>query len=192
MFIDVCFPNNNEEKYVEIVKKLSTPGVCFVHEDKSKFKKIAGKEIVTCSGLLVKNNTKKTYNEILFSNKITRNLPNTILFYETNDSPSFHAPLKSINQVIIKEIKEKGLCFGLSFSQILKSKHNPLAIEQLKFIITLCSKYDVNLFVASFARTPYQLKSRKQLESVLLTLGLNKKMLGTCFENLHDHIRQIL
>ena len=197
MFIDVCFPNNNEEMFIEIAKSLSTPRLCFVYDDKNKYKEIRDKEIETYSGLLVENHTnRKTSKQILFSNNISRNITNKniILYYETKSKErrSFHAPLKSINQVIIKELKEKQICLGVSIHHMLNSRNNPEIIEQVSFIFKLCKKYDLDLFVASFARSPYQLRSMAQLESVLKTIGLNNKSVNSCFEKLHIYIRQIL
>ena len=195
MFIDVCFPNKNEKDFVNTAKKLNTGGLIFVYDDTNSFQKnfIESTEIKTYSGLLLsEKNRKKDPFDLCFSNTFSlgKNAhKKTVYFHETdNEKHSFHAPLKSINQVIIKDIKKNNAMVALSFHQLLRCKKNPGIFEELTFVVKLCEKYNVKMCIASFARLPTELRSKIDLISVLRFLGMNTKNVKKSFSSLHNFL----
>jgi RNase P/RNase MRP subunit p30 len=164
MFVDVCFPNKNEEKFIEIAKKLKTKSLCFVYDSPSKAKMIENKKIKIYYGFL----SGRVGGSLNFSSDFPAgifSMKNTVFFIRDfkHDKRSFFTPLSSINQVIIKEVcaKENSLAFGLPL--MTKSKMHPKKISQLSFVMGLCEKYNVTSIIGSFAYSPFELRSEKEL-----------------------------
>jgi len=184
MFIDVCFPNKNESEFIRIAGRLSTKSLLFVYDDTADIKKTQDGFILKYYGLHFsrKNNRK---NPILLYDRFETDLIPGALYYFRGEEGKrkFNAPFP-ISQVKIKEFKEKGCMLGISFDYLLSSVYNPDIIEKVCFFIGLCNKYKVRVFFASFAKAPYRLRGRRELESILRFItddpGKNKDV----FENL--------
>lgn len=90
MFVDFCFPNNNEEDFLNVAKKLSIEAICFVYDNQIKIKKIVDEKIKIYSGLLIKNPLDmKQYNvDFIFcafnANNLSKN-KETIYFFDEKD-----------------------------------------------------------------------------------------------------------
>ena len=107
-----------------------------------------------------------------------------VFYYDYRTSKNFHAPLKTVNQVLIKDIKRHNNVVALPFYQILKYKQ----IEEQKFIMKLCQKYDVKLCIASFAHYPKELRSKYDLLSIARSLGMNTKNVKKSISSLYKFI----
>jgi len=166
MFVDICFSNENEKEFVEIANKLKIPCLIFFNNKKVK----------SYYGSLEK--IKKI--ELSSDFKVTK--AKTIYYYDYGKK-NFHAPLKSINHVNIKEIKQNKSIVALPFSSLFQRKK---VFEQLKFIVRLCQKYNVSMCVTSFAHSPYELKSKSDLMSFAKMLGI--KNVKKSFYSLYDFL----
>jgi hypothetical protein len=162
---DICFPKNNEEKYVEIARKLSIESLIFVYEREPV--KTEGH----CNGLLVRDNVKGKA-DFFFSKLPAKTVrKNIIYFFEgTEEKRSFHFPMRSITQVGVKELRNSVV--GISFNHILK---NPAGFERLSHFVRMCNKYKVNMFVASFARHPFELRGKRELMAFSKLIGINSR-----------------
>jgi RNase P/RNase MRP subunit p30 len=179
MFIDVCFPQNNEKEFVKIAEKLFFNGLCFVYDKKKTTK--------TKSNLLIYNCIKQNSNPKALFKSFSLDKSRKINYFDSlQRSRSYHFPLK-LTQVNIKEMKGKLL--GIPYHYVKEGFHNPNIIENLIFFLKLCAKYDVKIFVASFAKNPYELRSTKELQSVLNYLKLNSKLIKMSVENLFFYLK---
>lgn len=178
MFVDVCFPNNNEKTFIEIAKKLNTRAICFVYEKLPK-EKIQDKEIKIYYGSVLEDK-----NAYIFLSEIPRNISkNPKQHYYCGpfiENPYFHAPVTSINQVIAKELKNKEKLVGISFNSLLKTKQ----LEKTRFIVELFEKYNVDLFIASFATSPYELRNMLELKAFSGLLKMNTKAIKNSLNSL--------
>ena len=186
MFIDVCFPRNNEKRFIEIGEKIGTKGLVFLYDNKSKIPKIKNSKIKTWQFCL-NNNQDYSGKEIIFRNNLENisKKKNIIYFYEGFKKiiKNFHSPTKNITQVKIKTLKEQEKLFGISFNYILTCSAEELEI--MSFILRLCMKYNLTLFLASFAKNPLALRSEQELKSVLNELKIkNKNVLHNLFFHL--------
>ena len=195
MFIDICYPKKNERKFIEIAKKLNTKALCFVYREEKNVSKVDS-DIQLYHALEIKNTNKlKKLKDIDFfvSSKISRNIPNKkkIVYYYSpgTKTKSFHYPIDK-SHVLFKELKEKDILVGLSFNEILKCTKFPAIIEKTAFFLKLCEKYKVKVFIGSFADTPYELRSRKDLEAVLDVLKLTNKSIKKATHNLHSFLEK--
>jgi hypothetical protein len=188
MFIDVCFPNKNEEKFIEIAKKLGTSCLCFVYDSPSKAKMVEDNEIKIFYGFI----SVKNKESLVFSSNFPQgifSMKNTVFFIRDfeNSKKSFFTPLPLINQVIIKEAYDKGNSLGFGLPLIIKSKSYPKKISQVCFLMRLCKKYGVNVVIASFSYFPYELRSEKELSSIFYNIFKD-----SCFVNKSLHTLQNL
>ena len=182
MFVDVCFPKENEKEFVDVANKLKTYGLIFVYNDKETSQKsfVKSGKLKTYSGLLLKDKNKQSGSfDLVFTTtfavgkKLHKKM---VYFYEKyGEKHSFHAPIKSINQVIIKDIKKNNSMVALSFYQLLNCVKNPRLFEELTFIVKLCEKYNVKLCIASFAHSPLELRSESDLMSLSKFFGMHTK-----------------
>lgn len=80
-----------------------------------------------------------------------------------------------MNQVLCKLAKKNNIAIGISFSQLLglKKLERAKMLARIKALIKLCQKYKVRVVFASFAKNKYQMRTRKDLTSVLETLNIN-------------------
>ena len=158
MFIDVCFSNNNEKDFVKIANKLKTDSLIFLDKNTLKSKNVKAK----------------------FSNKFKSSKLKTVYFFDYGKK-NFHTPIK-LNQVFFKEIKKNSIV-ALPFNTILNNKN---VLEQLRFIVKLCQKYNVGMCVASFAQSPYELRSKTDL--LIFAKLLSVRNPKDCVSSLHDFI----
>lgn len=195
MFVDVCFPNKNEKDFINVANKLKTKGLVFVYTNKETSQKsfVKSGKLKTYSGLLLNEKNKQSGSfDVVFTNNfiaVKKSHKKTVYFYDNpNEKHSFHAPLKSINQVIIKDIQKNNAMVALSFHYLLNCKKNPRIFEELKFIVKLCEKYNVKMCIASFARLPIELRSKIDLISMARFLGMNTKNVKKSFSSLHNFL----
>ena len=168
MFINVCIPNNNENEFIEIAKKLGTDALCFINSDKKDF------NFKTFNGSFSKG-------KLIFE-PIRKNISNKnrVYYYTSNKSKSFHYP-SNLTQVTIKKIKELKSILLIPLYEV-KEKN----IEEIKFLIKISKKYKLKLGLACFAKNPYELKSKKDLISLAICLGMDTSQIDSCFSCLGD------
>ena len=165
---DYVISSGNEKEFIKVAEKLGYSELVFIgNVDISK----------------LKSKIKISSNKRIFKSDITkdRNLiecKKADMIYEFEQQSrkdSMHFRSSGINQVIAKLMKLKNVSYGLSFSQLLNASKE----EQARIIgrtmqnIRLCKKYKVKVVVASFARTPYEMRDHKDLVAFAKTLGLH-------------------
>ncbi len=166
MFIDVCFPNKNEKKFLEIAKSISTEDLLFLYKSKKDEENYFG---------YLGGDSKKIAIKLKPLERVLSKDQKQHYFYCDDKKGTFHAPTKKVNQVVFKELAEKNKFLVLPFSCLLKN--HPRHVEQLAFVVGLCKKYGVNMFFSSFATTPYELRSKYELLSFAKLMGADRKNL---------------
>jgi len=190
MFIDVCFPKNNEKEFIEIAEKLGTNGLVFLYDVKTKIPDIKENKIKIWQ-FYINNNPSYNKKNIVFRNnlkKITKK-KQIIYFYDGFEKikKNFHAPSKNITQVNIKTLKEQENLFGISFNHILNCSSEE--IEIVKFIVRLCSKYKLKIFFASFAEKPELLRAKSELLGIVKEIGIKNQKNKPVLNNLFFHLK---
>ncbi|MBN2368625.1 hypothetical protein JXC34_06395 [Candidatus Woesearchaeota archaeon] len=188
MFVDVCFPADNENEFIKIAEKLGTEGLCFVYDDPKKTPELKSKNKLKLFSAIIAADPskikKKNRADLILSTDLSKIAkPQEVHYYyspEKNEKKSFHFPSR-ITQVPMKEIASKNKMLGISFNMILK---NPGNCEKLSFVLNLSEKYGVKAFVASFADNPYGLRSKKELHSVGTMVCGNTKLVSESLVNL--------
>lgn len=195
MVTDIVFPNGNENEFLSMAEKLGYDEMIFCYENdgkinivEEKIKKINGKvKIGFCLKADKKNIQKMASgkNLVLFESDrendrwvIEKNNPSIIFGFEDEKAKDFiHHRNSGLNQVLCKMMSAKGIKYGLPLSSLLESKDNYRAqiIGRVKQNIKLCRKYKIKMKSFSFAKDPYQMRSPKDVASLLCLLGMQQK-----------------
>jgi hypothetical protein len=177
MFIDVCYPDRNEKEFIKVAGALGTKKLCFLYD----------------SPKTIESHYSASYKQrgnVFSFLDIEKKIPymkNYIycLHGLCQEKKHFNKPTKLLTQVYMKEIK--GSVIGISFNEILT---NPKELEKMIFLARLAKKYGLPLFIASFARTPFQLRQKEDLLSfsrfVTGDHALAKKSLDVLFSRLTE------
>jgi RNase P/RNase MRP subunit p30 len=186
---DIVIPNKNENKFIEIADKLGYDELIFLYKLKDFKKKEFKSNIKIKQGILVydkeikkaqhKSNIVivKTINSrgIVESNK---NI--TLKSLETDKSKDFmHQRRSNFNQVIAKLATKNKIKIAFSFNDLLNATEpkRSIILGRLKENIKLVRKYKNQAIIASFATTPYEMRSRLDLKSFFSNLGLNSSQI---------------
>jgi len=173
MFIDIVFPKNNEEEFLEIAEKLGSK-LCFAYTEKEFKKKKEKYEFACCYN----SNTKDAF---VISDRAERgSFENSRinLIFDLEKSPSndrIHQRESGFNHILAKITKEKNKFIGFNFSLILNTdtKERARLLGRMMQNVKICRKYKVNIYVGSFAREPYELRGFSELRSFGVCLGMN-------------------
>jgi len=200
MYVDIVFPENNEQNFIELALKLGYDGLCFVYEFKTKnsfiaqaekIKKLKQKtELKLFIGALTKpkqtNSTRPISDLVIVSassqkeNRYVLEKPRADLLYgleleRKNDS--MHHKNSGLNQVLCALATKNITMIGFPLSILMEKKdmlrtiYMGRASQNIKF----CRKYKCDMVIASFARTPFEMRAPTDLESLGVVLGMHPK-----------------
>ncbi len=199
--IDVCFPKNNEEEFVNIAKRLGTDTLIFVYDDPKKFYNKKSSINILNALITTAKNVVKARNKsdlvLLKSDGINDRLafeqtkPDIIFNLEEVQRKDFiHQRASGLNHIHAKLANKNQIIIGFSFNSLLKNT----GIERARIIgrmiqnIEICRKYKVNVGIASFATQPYELRNLHDMEAFFITLGMNTTV-NNCANVLLDKIK---
>ena len=195
MFIDVVFPDNNEDEFISIASKLGYNALCFAYKfgsntngkytesiknrkDNAKIKLYFGilanfneiNKAKNNAGLVFARGSEKN-REVLESSKAD------ILFdLETQSRGDFlHHRASGLNHVLCSLANKNRKIIGFSFSSVLNSRNRAQMLGRISQNIKLCRKYKVRTLIASFAGNPYEMRSPYDLMSLFEVLGMHHK-----------------
>ncbi len=197
MFIDVVIPKDNEKEFIKVAKKLDVGGIIFLYEKfdkeiKEKIEKLNSKDFKVYSGFLLKDlkhalKIKSNY-DFIFSNGErshfeNKNVDIIIDLEDKNFRDATHFRNSGLNQVLAKLAKEKSILIGINFNLVLNNKNKELIIGRISQNIKLCRKYKLDMFLASFAKKPYELRYWNDLVSFGVTIGMHPSEAKTSISN---------
>lgn len=201
--IDVVFPKNNEEEFIELAEKLGIKSLVFVYDSNKKFYKSKDNKIKIFNGLEIndKNKGLKNTADITFAKgddlnnrQIVESVkPDVIYSAEGSRSKDFiHQRASGFNHVIARIAKEKKVIVGFNFSDLLQG--NDLVIGRMMQNILLCRKFKLDVCIASFAKDPYDMRFLPDAKAFFETVGMSdvdsKKALSTIQERISLNLRK--
>jgi RNase P/RNase MRP subunit p30 len=178
--IDIVFPKNKETGFINRARALGYSGLIFVYDEKnaskSKIEALTEKveDFKIYVAVLVESNPEKfrkfDYLVTKSNNvKVIKQKAN-LLFDVEEDHDAMHQRRSGLNQVLAKLMKTKKVSYGISFRSILQAKSRSQLIGRVLQNVRLCQKYDVSVVMASFAKTPEQMRSPEDFKSFLRIL----------------------
>lgn len=99
------------------------------------------------------------------------------LIYDLETSPRqdfLHHRNSGLNQVLCRLLQQKKIAYAIAFSTLLRatSPKRYILLGRIMQNILLCRKYKVPMVLASFAQTPFELRSAGELQSLGISLGM--------------------
>lgn len=176
---DIVCPNKNEEKFVEIATKLDTK-IMFCYEFSKDFDKIKKenweKYKIRTACFVNSKNMQKIKADLLiykadkdFQRVIESGFIDLIIDLENlNEKDGMFQRNSGLNQVLAKVMTKKQIKLGFNFSNIKTKTH--LALGRWSQNLKLAKKYKIDTQIATFATKPFEMKSTKDLKSVLTIL----------------------
>ncbi len=199
MFFDVVFPKGNEQEFIRIAEKLQVPGLCFAYpftdkkaaaacksslqqlQEKTKvILKLAfiasEKQIYKAKDIGMIAVASATGDEPYDRELIAKYQPHIVYNLESSPKKDYiHSRRSGLNQVLCKFAAKNNVVVAISFSSVLNSKNRAQLLGRMMQNIRMCSKYRVSTAIASFASDPYDMRSPHDLQSFLLSFGMNTK-----------------
>lgn len=174
--IDIVFPNNNEEKFVEMGKKLGFSNLIFVYNEIKE----------GCALLCKPNYVNKLRNKVKIilvesSDKdryvLERTKADLIFNLENQKRDFMHHRNSGLNQVLCKLAKKRGIAIGFNFNLVLNKEgmERSQVLGRMMQNIRFCRKYKINMVIASFAKKPFEMRSAHDLVSFGISLGMHPK-----------------
>ena len=177
---DIVFPSGNEADFIRMARLLGWSGLICVYSDKSQF----SKDPFVKNALLVEPmRVNKAQDLKVFSvcrgsrEAIERGASIAFDFESLEDKDKTHFKESGLNQVLCNLAREKNVKIAFSLSSILSKSGKDRAVLLGKIMqnIMLCRKFDVMAKVASFAKSPLDMRSPSDLASLFMQLGMSAK-----------------
>jgi len=187
--IDIVFPDKNEKEFIEIAEKLGYKELIFVYEHKipAQNPKLKTK-LKLHDALLVqhkkvissKNKSKLVFVKATEDNRFAfeKSRPSMVFAIEEAQPRDYmHQRGSGLNHILCKLAKENKVKIGFSFNSILNCNAMTRAqlMGRMQQNILLCRKYKCKTAIASFAKTPYEMRSPKDLMAFFIELGMHQK-----------------
>jgi RNase P/RNase MRP subunit p30 len=189
--IDIVFPRNNENLFIELAEALHLKGLCFAYQkptDISRFKdktKIGISSAVLCSPEDVRKYKGKALTLVRAPQDQTkiRNLiesvrPDILFDLEFSRKKDFmHHRASGMNHVLADIARQKKVSIAFNFSGVLdaKPKERAVYIGRTMQNIRFARKFGFMNIIASFADSPWKMRPRNELISFYTALGMTAK-----------------
>lgn len=186
---DVVIPDNNEKEFIAIARKLGYKTLCFLYtydDYQSKKKNFSDSaDIKIINGILADSNKlKKIKNEIesegffvaaKSSDKdmeiMEGSLANLIFSFEENQRRDFmHQRASGLNHILCSLARKNNITIGFSFTSILNAKDRHEILGRMMQNLRMCKRFKVKTMIASFAKSPYEMRSMHDLMSLFKVL----------------------
>lgn len=182
VMMDVVFPRNNEKEFIEMAKTLGFDELVFVYQSKADFYR--GESAVKVHNALLCGEKKVQKDFFCFVKNpedarfvFEKSRPFCVFELEIQVKDFMHHRGSGFNHVMARFAAEKGVHVGFSFRSILNSSpvQRAQVIGRLKQNIRLARKYKVNTIVASFAESPFEMRSPHDLMNLFTVFGMHPK-----------------
>jgi RNase P/RNase MRP subunit p30 len=187
--IDIVFPKENEQEFIEMAEKLGYKELIFVYEHKfpdtkDKFKtklKIHDALLVQHKKVIsAKNKSKLVFVKADEDNRpaFEQSRPSLVFALEEAQSRDYmHQRGSGLNHILCRLAKENKVKIGFSFNSILAANTLTRAqiLGRIQQNIKLCRKYKCVTVIASFAKTPFEMRSPQNLMAFFIELGMHQK-----------------
>lgn len=180
--MDVVFPRNSEKEFIELARNLGFDELVFVYQSKADF--YHGQSNIKIHNALLCGEKKVQKDFLCFVKNpedarfvFEKSHPFCVFDLELQPKDFMHHRGSGFNHVMARFAAEKGVHVGFSFRSILCSPPVLRAqlIGRLKQNIHLCRKAKVKTVIASFATSPFEMRSPHDLANFFAVLGMHPK-----------------
>lgn len=187
--MDIIIPDNNEEEFIAISRKLGYKTLYFLYSYdnyQSKKKNFADSvDIKIVNGIIVDSNklkkikNKMEYDGIFVAVKssdkdmeiMEGSLANLIFSFEENQRRDFiHQRASGLNHILCSLARKNNITIGFSFTSILNAKDRHEILGRIMQNLRMCRQFKVKTVIASFTKNPYEMRSMHDLMSLFKIL----------------------
>ncbi len=172
--IDIIFPKNNEEEFINVARALGTKELIFVYTQK-EYKEYTSQEIK------IKTAVVATPEEALYNQKkypllvikahqetdiwVIEHINNVILYgFEMQDRKDFmHHRNSGMNHIVAKKIKEKNIIYGFPLAAFIHSNEQATLLGRLRQNVALLEKYKAEIIFGAFSSNPMDMRNWKDV-----------------------------
>lgn len=211
MHIDIVFPEDNEEEFIAMAEKLDWQGLCFVYETKSKavisskrkqLQELKEKtKLKLFIGLLLKPKEVAKLRKdadliIVKSSKDDRYVleqacPDLVFgLEESSKKDNVHYLQSGLDHVLCNLAQKNKIMVGISFARILNSdtKTRVHSMARIRQNTKLCRKYKVEVTIASFAQSRWEMRSPHDLKSWGIVAGMQPAQAKAALESVNHRL----
>lgn len=187
---DFVIPDNNEEEFIAIARKLGYKTLYFLYNydyyqtKKKNFADLSGIKIVNGiladSKRLKKIKNKMEEGSVFVAAKssdkdmeiMEGSLANIIFSFEENKTKDFiHQRASGLNHILCSLARKNNITIGFSFTSILNAKDRHGILGRIMQNLRICKRFKAKTVIASFAENPYEMRSMHDLTSLFKILG---------------------
>lgn len=183
---DILIPSGNEAELLKQAADLGYTSALLVYDDNKKFftRKATLDYICTTTKSTQKGVIEATPENV---RKLVEHIkPAAIHSLEVHAPKDYIHQRGGLNHVLAKLMKKNNITYVLNFRQVLTSKNSSRSAILGRMIqnVKVCQKYAVPLRIASFAKTPMEIRSPEDLKSLFTILGMDTSNLRTAFSKI--------
>lgn len=166
MFIDIVCPDGNEDEFEKMALRLGEKLLFLYAEKKQMPGHLCG--VYTRGG-------KYPSCDLLVGPVAEVEHPQVkALFIETvGGKDKTHQRTSGLNHVICAEAKKREKLLVFDFNSLLRAKDRPEVLGRMMQNARLARKFKNDVLVASFARTPFEMRSARDLRGFMELLGFS-------------------
>jgi len=174
--MEIIFPQNNEEEFIEMAIKLEYKEICFAYNEKQFPAKIPEtKKLEIKTAIINPNNPARARKkaDFLISDENARNAfegneIGIVFGLEAKERNDFTRQRNSgLNQVLCEIAARKNKTYGFNFRNVLAAKNRAEIIGRMIQNLMLCKKYKVKIIFFSGAKEPVEMRNERDLKSFL-------------------------
>ena len=176
--IDIVLPENNEEAFLDMAERLGIEGVCFLYDgpkDVSQFQKRKVKVFSATFQLSKRAELRLTRGPEGLRDILEKtNMDIAFELEEGKDKDFMHQRNSGLNHILCAIARERGQAIAFSARSLLTSagRARSTILGRMMQNVRLCRKYKVGMCLASFARTPWQMRGEGELQALGMTIGM--------------------
>ena len=191
---DIVFPQHNEKEFIQVAERLGYTDIVFVYakkKDVPELKAFKTKVVLHAATLFPQRSlltlaaAKDNLRHLLEHKK-----PDVIFGQEMMFSRDYmHQRGSGLDKVVCHIMHQQGNMLALSLHQLRGGKR-AMIMGRIMQNIKLARKYKVQTVVASFAKTPQEMRSPHDIKALFTVLGMHSAEAKASLENIITKIKQ--
>jgi len=177
--IDIVIPSDNEKEFLEMAERLGIEGLCFLYDrpkDVSAFQKMTKLQVCSATLQLSKKADLRMARGMEGLRDILEKTNVDIVFeIEDHKEKDFtHQRNSGMNHILCAIAHDRKRVVAFSANSLLTSSGKARAqiIGRMMQNVRLCRKYMVEMALASFARSPWQMRGEGEMKALGILIGM--------------------
>lgn len=181
--IDIVFPRNNEQEFIKLAEKLGFKELIFLYtsadfpKSNSMFKIKQALLLPTSKVNIAHSKKLPAFHKGHDNAREAIERDFDVVFAVEDDPRTDHLHFRNsgLNHVLCRLASKNDVRVGFSFSSVLHSNKRNIIMGRMMQNIRFCRKFKVKTIIASFARTPFDMRAPSELRAFFETLGMTSK-----------------